>query len=1692
MPEADGFAATALCVVCESYEDVGRFPRLVGARAQMAGIAGRLRTLGFAVRVVGETEEPDLAVFEREAEEWSTWWRQAGNHGPALILWSGHGVLDGEDLRLALHDLELTGQDPHVRKRRLRKLGVTAADLVELALASGADQTLVFVDACHAGAGLSGSVRTALDHLKDTSLPDDRSKWVGVMASCRAGELSEGYGPLLASVAGVLAEGPRSDEYHSAWSVRNESVTGGELLAAVWTRWDEESQQPEQVTVGHEERPRFPNPRSEPGARAALVEHLVLAARGVGHREEGWFFTGRRRVLEEIIAWMGAAAPGLFLVTGPAGCGKSAVLGRIATLVDPGQRAETERQGALREGDPDPGVRDPRTFAAVHLRGLNALQAAVELAGQLRLDEPKSVDAFRAELRELPSPPVVVLDGLDEVPAEHTQGVIEELVFPLSRMVPVLVGSRERPFRNQLADGETLPQALNRYVGAGAVTVDLEEEPDTREDIAGYVRRRCEAADVDGTQIAEIAEALAARATEADGGFLFARLVTGSLISRLREGAVSGAELLAGLPESVEAAFEEDLRSGPVRVRDDGTELPSAARDLLTALAWAAGRGMPAGGVWEAVASALRGPDAGMAYDEGDVDWVLSAYGRYVVEDGGGSQAVYRLYHREFVSYLRGREGPGGEAAGMVVLEVVAGLLRRQAEAGDWEGVDPYVRRSLAHHAGWAGEPGIRLLRGLVEWDRGNALPHLGTALYESTLALRANGNREAALASAREAAAIYAELNDSDPVRYLPDVATCLGALAIVLAETGERQGALEPAQEAVRINRELARTNPTAHLPNLATFLSNLASHLAQAGDRQSALEPAQEAVHISRELARANPTAHLPNLAQSLTNLAGHLTDSGDRQGALEPAQEAVHINRELTRTNPAAHLPQLASSLNNLAIALANSGDRQGGLEAAHEAVRIRRDLTRTNPAAHLPYLAGSLNTLAGQLAEAGDPQGALEPAQEAVRIYTRLTRTSPAAHLPQLASSLTTLANRLAGIGRPQDALEPAHEAVRIRRELTRTNPAAHLPELAGSLNNLAIRLAETGDRQGGLEAAHEAVRIRRDLARTNPAAHLPHLAGSLNTLANRLADMGRYDDALQAAYETVRIRRDLTRADLAAHLPELAGSLTTLTIRLADAGYRQAALEPAREAVRIRRDLARTNPAAHLPHLAGSLNNLANLLAEAGDRQGADEPAQEAVRIYTRLTRTSPAAHLPHLASSLNTLANCLAVAGRPQDALEPARKAVRIRRDLARTNPAAHLPHLAGYLNNLANRLAETGDLLGALKPGREAVRIRGDLTRTNPAAHLPHLVTCVNNLARHLVATGSEAAAVQVFSDAADSIAPTDPAAARAITYERAAFRLAVPSPESGRAGLRELVVLLHDGPPDAPDDIALRARRRLRSFVRAASGNRQLVDQMYQETLGTPVPDWLSLSDEVLELAAAWMATGTWEESQAFWSQHADRLGAEDTATALSEYALVTPVAEDHLALRRQILSEGADPVFRELILHDQLTTWLECEDWETSRCFLAEHPRLIADEAAEDVLAADDPRAPEITAHIGLLHMARTEDIDTAYQRVQDRDALQRYVQRALTEGDARALAYASAIEHTAFDDQPASLTHHQAALVLAGKPDDLTPDDLSAAAARADPDTRTRLVSELAALSTRPGQDPAPWLRLIQALTQPRT
>ncbi|MDV7221778.1 tetratricopeptide repeat protein [Streptomyces prunicolor] len=997
---------TVLGVAVRTYK-AEQFRELPNAVQQLNELCTLLEGYGYTPSVV---KDPGRDSLKGSVEKWRKGWEESGSHGPAIVVWSGHGVLHGQDkdFRLIVHDTQSVDDEEQTYSARL---------LTNAALRSGADQVLMLIDTCYAGAGVVESLQKALSTWSTRSLPAGRSTWLGVVASCRPQEEAEGRGILLETVTDVLRNGPRTKSYRHEWSPRNWRVTGAAVIRAALDQWPEdEGQRPVPASLG-QDLPMFGNPHKAEKGEAELVEHLVRAAAGADRVEEGWFFTGRRRVLGEIVDWVKAKEAGLFLVTGSAGSGKSAVLGRVATLSDPRHRADIVKHGALREGDPDPG--ENSVDVPLHLRGLTVQQLAEAIARRLGLDAPETPAALIADVeREWPPsgrPPVLLLDGLDEAASEQAAPIVEQLLSPLSRMACVLLASRDRPFNPDAeAAGEPLDEAVSRLLGIRARAAGLDDEVDTGDDIEEYARRRLHRTGLPD----EAAALIAQRASVGHGGFLFAQMAVDAVLRHVPETGAEGWE--TNVPASISAAFTEHLAAGP-QLEQNGELLPLAAHELLTALAWGTGNGMPARGVWETAATALS--KSGTVYTREHLDWLLNSYGRYVIEDSDGVQAVYRLYHREFIEHLRelsGRHREEGQSwCAYLVARGLVGLLRQQSDdAAVLEHANPYLRESLAEHAVMAGGRGIALVRELVELREEVFRPDLARALAELARLLSEAGLREAALTPSQESAALYRTLADTNPAAYLPDLAASLNNLAVYQSETGDRTGALTTINEAVTIRRTLADTNPAAYLPNLAGSLNNLAASQSASGDRTGALTTINEATHLYRTLADTNPAAYLPDLAMSLNNLATSQGETGDRTGALTTINEAVTISRTLADTNPAAYLPDLAMSLNNLATSQGETGDRTGALTTINEAVTISRTLADTNPAAYLPDLAMSLNNLATYQSETGDRTGALTTINEAVTISRTLADTNPAAHLPNLATSL----NNLARIAPPQQAL----------------------------------------------------------------------------------------------------------------------------------------------------------------------------------------------------------------------------------------------------------------------------------------------------------------------------------------------------------------------------------------------------------------------------------------------------------------------------------------------------------------------------------------------------------------------------------------------------------------------------------------------------------------------------------------------
>ncbi|WP_097869403.1 tetratricopeptide repeat protein [Streptomyces sp. rh34] len=725
-----------------------------------------------------------------------------------------------------------------------------------------------------------------------------------------------------------------------------------------------------------------------------------------------------------------------------------------------------------------------------------------------------------------------------------------------------------------------------------------------------------------------------------------------------------------------------------------------------------------------------------------------------------------------------------------------------------------------------------------------------------------------------------------------------------------------------------------------------------------------------------------------------------------------------------------------------------GDEAGGAGAGHDEVRQN------------------------DAASDASARAELERAREEVSGRRAAAEQDPATGLPTLGGALHRLSNLLSAAGDVTGALPPAKEAARIYAELGMKRPGDFQAELALAMGALGDRVADTGDRAAAVPFAKQSVRLQRELVEEEqPGASVPALAAYLLTYATRLADAGEAVAAVPHAEEAVGLLRGLAEEDPEAFLPRLAAALHALGHHRAAVSDASGAIEAAQEARSRFRALAVRRPDLFRPELATALDGLAGHLNKAGDAGTGLRVAEEAVALYRELAARRPTVFRPGLAAALRTLARSLAGTGDPQEALPPAREAV----GLLREQGDAALADLAGSLQVLGTYVELNGDAEGAVEAFWEAVALHRSLALEVPGAPDAPLVTALDDLARALARTGEHAAAIEEFDETVKEFAGAAPATARRLGVERSAFLLRCPAPWPA-TGVTELVNWLDEDAerPGGVDTVTVRARQALRAY-----GDTAAVRTAWEDETFTSVPDWLALPPGTLDLVSAWMFAPNWPRSRDFWSGHAEVLGSQEAATALDELAVLDRHgAQRHALLREAVLAHGVTAAYDPLILRERLAQWLECADWTESRAYLAEHPRLLTVQPPDDTPLA----------HVAMLDIGRTEGLDAAYRLVEDRGALQAYVDRALEAGDGVALMHGGGIEGQVFGDRLSSLTHAQVALVLAGATEGFEPDDLAALLHKAPEETRARLVRETVALSVRrPDPHGKTWHRIVQAL-----
>ena len=128
----------------------------------------------------------------------------------------------------------------------------------------------------------------------------------------------------------------------------------------------------------------------------------------------GWFFTGRRQALSQLVAWLTAAptlADNVRVITGGPGSGKSAVLARLVTMSNPQYRADMA--GPLADDDPVADLPLGAIDVAVHARTAptdEVVSALAVAAGAPQTD----FDGLIETLLERGEAFTIAVDALDE------------------------------------------------------------------------------------------------------------------------------------------------------------------------------------------------------------------------------------------------------------------------------------------------------------------------------------------------------------------------------------------------------------------------------------------------------------------------------------------------------------------------------------------------------------------------------------------------------------------------------------------------------------------------------------------------------------------------------------------------------------------------------------------------------------------------------------------------------------------------------------------------------------------------------------------------------------------------------------------------------------------------------------------------------------------------------------------------------------------------------------------------------------------------------------------------------------------------------------------------------------------------------------------------------------------------------
>ncbi|MFJ4414334.1 caspase family protein [Streptomyces sp. NPDC088925] len=612
-----------------------------------------------------------------------------------VVYFAGHGAAAGRDR----HYLMCWDSEP----RDPVGTALATEDLVRILCRDEPRRLLLLLDTCEGGAGAADAARHALRvlaHGQGGDTGEGTGLWF--LSSARRADQA-GDGVFVSALVDAVADTTR----HTGQRQRYLDLT--EVVSAVNERFRERRLTQRAELAGGLVTglaPFFPHTgyhdvlppegtdleMQRRFAAQDLAEHFGPRARGVEFEsEQGLYYSGRTAVRDALAAWITSPdgdGRGR-VVTGPPGCGKSAVLGRIVAL------SHDEYRGRLGPGAEESVIPVGCVTASVHARHKRLEEITARIASAVGAPGdgvPSLLQELSRRGRAAGRPVVIVVDAVDEAGSDtaadsgghgEPRRITRELLRPLSEVpgVRLLIGTRRE---------------LVTPLGPTFTCLDLDEPPYRAEesDIAEYVTRVLLAEEEPEIrspyrgrpeQARTVAAAVAAKAA---GVYLYARTTARTLRSDadvLDTGVPGWRE---SLPSEIGEAFDDYLdRFGPDRSR---------VRRVLLPLAFSEGTGLPRGQVWSALGAALGGRPC----TEDDVGWALDVAGAYVAEVvDRDHRSAHRLYHKALAEHLRataGRPEVANQAA-------VVAALRELVREGDWFAAPSYVRHHLATHAAAAG-----------------------------------------------------------------------------------------------------------------------------------------------------------------------------------------------------------------------------------------------------------------------------------------------------------------------------------------------------------------------------------------------------------------------------------------------------------------------------------------------------------------------------------------------------------------------------------------------------------------------------------------------------------------------------------------------------------------------------------------------------------------------------------------------------------------------------------------------------------------------------------------------------------------------------------------------------------------------------------------------------------------------------